>query len=138
MVDVGGAGSTWKGVSADPDEPFKLELENTELDARIAALNAGYDADDIRDASLEQVKAMTKRAAAAALEDGGVEADHEGAEAAAAVAAAKTRRASKSFERRSEARGETVDGRERPRPRVVRGTSQGKSGGRHCDACACA
>ena len=90
MVDVGGAGSTWKGVSADPDEPFKLELENTELDARIAALNAGYDADDIRDASLEQVKAMTKRAAAAALEDSGVEADHEGAEAAAAVAAAKT------------------------------------------------
>ena len=67
-VDAGGAGSTMRGQVADPDEPFKLELEHTDLDARIAAINAGLDADEVRDAPLEVVKEKTKAAAKAFLE----------------------------------------------------------------------
>jgi hypothetical protein len=88
-VDAGGPGSTWKGQLADPDEPFKLELEHTDLDARIAAVNAGLAVAEVRDAPLDVVRERTKAATQAFLEAARAEREAEkAAEKAAAEEAA--------------------------------------------------
>lgn len=75
-VDVSGDG-TWDGTPAAEEDVAALAAETADVDARLAALAAGGDADDIARASSDEVAAMLAAAKAEAEAAAAAEAEAE-------------------------------------------------------------